>query len=274
MSMAGIEITGAISAVAGLLESSINLLDRLVNTCYDRKNPPKILGTHVAEIQRILNILELVKHEADLRTTAVISEIETIRKIATELISNLQVMISGGKSQKPLQGTKEQEALTKLMARLERAKSNLGMGLNAAHGEVTRLVGEKINVLNRVDELLRNAFGDDGRLRDADVVINYHSQKNGLVHVKNGALSATKKDGDVVLGNVEEGGQVSSRIVLNNVVREQALQINGPVGEKGWREAFQLEVRDNQAAGNSIQVNHAISEDMFNKLLAHKNQNK
>lgn len=173
---AGIEITGAISAVAGLLESSINLLDRLVNTCYDRKNPPKILGTHVAEIQRILNILELVKHEADLRTTAVISEIETIRKIATELISNLQVMISGGKSQKPLQGTKEQEALTKLMARLERAKSNLGMGLNAAHGEVTRLVGEKINVLNRVDELLRNAFGDDGRLRDADVVINYHSQ--------------------------------------------------------------------------------------------------
>lgn len=94
------------------------------------------------------------------------------------------------------------------------------------------------------------------------------------MHVKNGALSATKKDGDVVLGNVEEGGQVSSRIVLNNVVREQALQINGPVGEKGWREAFQLEVRDNQAAGNSIQVNHAISEDMFNKLLAHKNQNK
>lgn len=54
------------------------------------------------------------------------------------------------------------------------------------------------------------------------------------------------------------------------MAREQALQINAPVGEKGWREAFQIEIRDNEATGNSIQINHAISEDLFDKLMAHR----
>jgi hypothetical protein len=60
----------------------------------------------------------------------------------------------------------------------------------------------------------------------------------------------------------------TSRIVINNMTEGQALQINGPVGESGWKEVVQLEIRDNRAANKSIQVNHAISEDIFDRLLA------
>ncbi|TGO69373.1 hypothetical protein BELL_0777g00010 [Botrytis elliptica] len=275
---AGLEIIGAISAVSGLLESTISLLSRLRKTYNDQKNSSQVLGAHVVEIQGILTILELVKHEANLRTAAVLSEIENIRKIAVELIGNLELMVSGDKSQARrfahqfLQGTKEQETLAKLMERLEHAKSNLGLGLHVAHVGVTQFVGDKVainmDILNRVDGLLRKVFGDDGGLQIADVVKNYRPEKDGLVHIKSDELSL-RTDGDA-----KDAGRVSSRVVLKNVSRDQALQINGPIGEKGWREVSQLEIRDNEAAGNGLQVNHAISEDMFIQLLAHRDRNK
>lgn len=64
---------------------------------------------------------------------------------------------------------------------------------------------------------------------------------------------------------------LTSRIVLNNITQGQALQINGPIGEEGWREVAKLEIRDNKAENKSIQVNHAISADVFAQLLAARN---
>ncbi|KAF7928949.1 uncharacterized protein EAE97_009791 [Botrytis byssoidea] len=275
--MAGLEIIGAISAVSALLESTIGLLSRLRKTYDDQKNSSRVLGAHVVEIQGILTILELVKHEANLRTAAVLSEIENIRKIAMELIGTLESMVPGDKSQARrfahqfFQGTKEQETLAKLMERLEHAKSNLGLGLHVAHVGVTQFVGDEVainmEILNRVDGLLRNVFGDDGGLKIADMVKGHCPEKDGLVHIRSEDLSSRTD------GNVKDAGQVSSRVVLKNVTRDQALQINGPIGEKGWREVSQLEIRDNEAAGNGLQVNHAISEDLFMQLLAHRDRN-
>jgi hypothetical protein len=60
----------------------------------------------------------------------------------------------------------------------------------------------------------------------------------------------------------------TSRIVINNITEGQALQINGPIGESGWREVVHLEIKNNRAGNQSIQVNHAISEENFQRLLA------
>lgn len=65
-----------------------------------------------------------------------------------------------------------------------------------------------------------------------------------------------------------EESKHGARPVLENVTKEQALQTNGPVGEKGWREVSQLEIRSNTADGRSIQLNHGISTDAFDRLLA------
>ncbi|KAF5876587.1 uncharacterized protein Bfra_002992 [Botrytis fragariae] len=274
----GLEILGAISAVSGLLESSINLLSRLRKTYNDQKDSSKVLGAHVVEIQGILTILELVKHEANLRTVVILSEIENIRNIAVELISNLELMVSGEKSQARrfahqfLQGAKEQETLAKLMERLEHAKTNLALGLHVAHVRVTQYVSDKVainmDILNRVDGLLRNVLGDDGGLKIADVVKSHRPERDGLVHINSEELPL-RTDGDG-----KDARKVFSRVVLKNVTRDQALQINGSIGEKGWREVSQLEIRDNEATGNGLQVNHAISEDMFFQLLAHRDRNK
>jgi len=60
----------------------------------------------------------------------------------------------------------------------------------------------------------------------------------------------------------------TSRIVIDNSTQEQALQINRPIGEKGWWEVSYLEIRNNKAVGRSIQVNHGTSVDVFKRLLA------
>lgn len=65
-----------------------------------------------------------------------------------------------------------------------------------------------------------------------------------------------------------EAGKPTARIVLDNITEEQALQINGPIGEKGWWEVSQLEIRNNRAIGRSIQVNHGTSTEVFDRLLA------
>lgn len=74
-------------------------------------------------------------------------------------------------------GTQEQEILTKLMEKLERAKPNLGLSLHVAHiVGVTRMVGDSVainmDILNRIDKLLRNVFGEDGGLKITDLVRN------------------------------------------------------------------------------------------------------
>lgn len=48
----------------------------------------------------------------------------------------------------------------------------------------------------------------------------------------------------------------------------QPLQINGLIGEKGWWEVSQLDIRSNRAVGRSIQVNHGTSTEVFDCLLA------
>lgn len=61
---------------------------------------------------------------------------------------------------------------------------------------------------------------------------------------------------------------ITSRVIINNSTEGQALQINGPIGEIGWREVSHLEIRNNRATGSSIQLNHATSIDVFKQMLA------
>ncbi|KAI9643516.1 hypothetical protein NHQ30_008135 [Ciborinia camelliae] len=180
--MAGLEVIGAISAVSTLLESTIGLIERLRKTYDDQKNSTQTLERHVVDIQGILKILDLVKHVPDLRTAEVLSEIENIRMIARKIIGSLEVMIPGEKGQarrfahQLTRGTQEKEALAKLMERLDRAKSNLGLSLHLVNVGVTRFVGNSVainkDILTRIDTLLRNTIGEDGGLKIADLIKN------------------------------------------------------------------------------------------------------
>ncbi|KAI9643517.1 hypothetical protein NHQ30_008136 [Ciborinia camelliae] len=79
-------------------------------------------------------------------------------------------------------------------------------------------------------------------------------------------------DNDLAKEHSEDASSTSSQIVLGNVTKDQAFQINGSVGEGRWWKVNKLEIRDNEAAGTSIQVNHAVSEDTIQTLLAHNDR--
>lgn len=59
----------------------------------------------------------------------------------------------------------------------------------------------------------------------------------------------------------------TSRRVERNETKDQSLQVNGPIGVGGFVEVDDLVIADNKAHHFSIQVNHAVSQDNFDKLM-------
>jgi hypothetical protein len=51
------------------------------------------------------------------------------------------------------------------------------------------------------------------------------------------------------------------------VTKEQAVMINESIGEDIWKHISHLEIKDNTAEGDSLMVNHAITTDVFFKLM-------
>jgi hypothetical protein len=60
----------------------------------------------------------------------------------------------------------------------------------------------------------------------------------------------------------------STRIIVDNLTEEQALQINGPVGEDMWRKVSHLEIKRNKASGNSTQLNYPVNMEVFKQVMA------
>jgi hypothetical protein len=121
-------------------------------------------------------------------------------------------------------------------------------------------------VITRIDEVLKEVFGDGKGLKLAELISNKPVENDTVV------LS----DADIQeLGEDAAGGDASlvvptSRIVIENTSEKQAFQINGPIGKEGWWEVSKLEIRKNQASGQSIQINHGTSMEVFDKLLANR----
>lgn len=69
-------------------------------------------------------------------------------------------------------------------------------------------------------------------------------------------------------GQNESLAGVTSRRVERNTTKNQAIQVNAPIGVGGFVEVDHLVIIDNEAFEKSIQVNHAVSLDIFDKILA------
>lgn len=62
--------------------------------------------------------------------------------------------------------------------------------------------------------------------------------------------------------------EFSERIIVGNMCKDQAIQINGPIGADLWKDISRLEVRDNRAEDVSVQVNYITTLDDLNVLWA------
>lgn len=59
----------------------------------------------------------------------------------------------------------------------------------------------------------------------------------------------------------------TSRRVERNETKDQSFQVNAPIGVGGFVEVDHLVIVDNKALHTSIQVNHAVSQDNFDRLM-------
>ena len=56
--------------------------------------------------------------------------------------------------------------------------------------------------------------------------------------------------------------------IRNNITRDQALQINAPIGSDLWKNLSKLDIFENVAEGNSRQFNYAQNMDVYRNQMA------
>lgn len=102
-------------------------------------------------------------------------------------------------------------------------------------------------------ELTSGSFIDDGTiyLKDSDIASLSGSDD-----------SLSLDDEDTLVAGT------TSRRVERNETQDVAMQLNAPIGVGGFVEVDHLVIVDNKAINKSLQVNHAVSQDNFEKLLA------
>lgn len=79
---------------------------------------------------------------------------------------------------------------------------------------------------------------------------------------------ASLSDGDSTLVDGAGDTKSTSRTVDNNIADDFALQLNAPIGTEGFVEVDHLVITNNKALKDAYQVNHAVSQDNFDKLMA------
>lgn len=177
---------GAVSAASGLLEAAISIIKR-IRTAYERqKELVKILESYHDELITIESVLRIVRDEEALQTAAVASQLAIIEGLARTLRDCLQTLDPGAKgplhqfAHQLVQGSKDEKALTVIMNKLARARSELGLHIQVANVGLTRIFGDKLvantEVVRRVNFVLQQVFGEGRGLKIAMLLKNRPAQ--------------------------------------------------------------------------------------------------
>jgi hypothetical protein len=74
-------------------------------------------------------------------------------------------------------------------------------------------------------------------------------------------------DSDSSTGSSTRKRVSTSRIILRNMAKQQALQINAAVGDDIWKNISRLEIKDNIAEDQAIQINHGNTLEVVMALI-------
>lgn len=96
---------------------------------------------------------------------------------------------------------------------------------------------------------------------------------DGTIRLKDSEIASLSDiDNSSVKENDHYPAGTTSRMVDKNETGEQALQVNGPLGIGGFVEVDHLTITNNKARETSIQVNHGVSQDNFDRMLAARSE--
>ncbi|KAI9898658.1 hypothetical protein N3K66_007018 [Trichothecium roseum] len=177
--MSGLEIIGTISSVISLLDAAITTSGRIRKAGDRQKGLRNVLEAHERQLYQTREIIQIIRTEKALRTSAVTSsllELEAISKQLVVLLDSLSKRRSDVRQfmHQLVSGSKDEHDLANIIGELGRAKANISLHIQVANVGLTSTV-EKTVMLNsetvkRVDRLIQNTLGPGRGLKIAKLL--------------------------------------------------------------------------------------------------------
>lgn len=182
------EVIGAISAVIGILNTAIDISQRVLDAT-DKKSFRALLDRNKKELVSLNEILQVVKNENGLQTQVITSEIMRMGSLGEELQNVLNQMERQNKNSLQQFGnrlannSKDKQKLNELSSQIMSAKHNLILKIQTAHVGLTKTTGDAIvanteTILN-VNRKLQGLIKDFDGLEIADLI--RHRKPRGIV---------------------------------------------------------------------------------------------
>ncbi|KAI3394131.1 hypothetical protein diail_3184 [Diaporthe ilicicola] len=271
-----INVLSAIATVISTIDVVIRGMQELYMARERHQDVPKVMSAHCEELYNIKQILKVVQQEKVLRLGSIIEDLEQLYLHGNQLQRSLQKL---GKERGQLQGIAHQllygqrslDELNEIMGKVGRAKANISLKIQVVHVGLTRSLGDVVlvncEVVEALDKKLQELLGEGNGLKIAEL-LQSHERHNGTVRLKDSDIaSLTDNDSTVVdnQGNAPKNG--TSLTVDNNLADDRALQLNAPIGTEGFLKVDHVTIINNRALKEAYQVNHAVSQANFDKIL-------
>ncbi|RAL16493.1 uncharacterized protein BO97DRAFT_420794 [Aspergillus homomorphus CBS 101889] len=235
-------------SVLGLIEASISLIGQLHDAYKRQKEHANFLEGYEEELKSAKGIIQVVADEADLQTAEMSSQLVRMEALVQKLVGLLRSLSSENKSvarqffHQLTQGSKDEKALSGLVDQIYRAKTDLIVLAQVAGVGLVRTTDNSIaantEIIHRVDRHIQEVLGEGRGLKVGTLI--GEDAKAGSSETREVPLS--REDVAAMMG-AQPG---TERIIENNLTQQQALQINGPVGEDRWKSISRLVFRTEQ----------------------------
>ncbi|RTE70516.1 hypothetical protein BHE90_015091 [Fusarium euwallaceae] len=264
--MSGLELAAAVLA---LLEAVISTVKSLHGAYKQNKHLPHVCKRLQDKLLSIRDIVRIVKDEQVLCTPKVVGQLRKLERRGKQIKLLLRSIHPTGKSTARLflhqlfRGLEDEQRLAEIISDLEGDKTSLivaiqvvGVGLRKDHElDITYVTTASAK---RIDDILREKLNLHDGLRIMRVIDDRGSDgKVPLTDEDLVSLSACMEP------TIEGKKPATERIILNNVARFQATQINAPLGEDIWANVDRLVVENNQADALSTQINYPMTLGAF-----------
>ncbi|KAJ5390782.1 uncharacterized protein N7496_001850 [Penicillium cataractarum] len=240
------------------------------------------LEEYSEEVGETKRIVELVQNEDALQTSGAVAMVRRVENLGQGLKRHLMSM---GQPKSALRqfghqlisGSEDEAQLASFMVRLGRAKQDLILQIQVANVGLAKSINNTLLVematVNKLHALLQETLGEGKGLKIAEFLrqkgaVLEGSESIQLSDAEYDKLQTEEREAlhpEPVDAALNVGGR---RIIVDNLTRDQALQINGPVAVDIWKDMAFIKIEGNIASDTAIQTNYPVSMDVFRELLA------
>jgi hypothetical protein len=287
---------GILSATAQLLDQAIRVLGRIRKARQRQKTLFDVLAQHESELGSVKAMIGIIQDETSLRTASVCSEVVRLRDVQDKLVKLLEQLDPRLRtsvqqfSHQLKNGSSDESKMSAIMNELSQVKAMLLLRIQVANVGVMRDVQQGLvantEVIARVDQFLKEEVSGCEGLRIARLLQGrrpsskyprLRHELKMLTKIDDGTVLLTPADwrslrdaaddqnsddetfvddSDSSTGSETKRRVSTERIILNNMAKSQAMQINAPMGRDIWKMIDRIVIQNNVAEDGAVQINY------------------